>query len=118
MGGALRASRCPSLSTPQPPELCSRPRLCHTQAQAGEESFHGIQRLKPGQKVDYIKAPANANAMRAIVFYYDAKAKVYKQVEGPTLVDTAKGGFVVDPFDPTPAAYASPYDTFKALPTV
>ena len=56
--------------------------------------------------------------MRAIVFYYDAKAKVYKQVEGPTLVDTAKGGFVVDPFDPTPAASASPYDTFKALPTV
>ena len=118
MGGALRASRCPSLSTPQPPELCSRPRLCHTQAQAGEESFHGIQRLKPGQKVDYIKAPANANAMRVIVFYYDAKAEVYKQVEGPTLVDTAKGGFVVDPFDPTPAASASPYETFKSLPTV
>jgi hypothetical protein len=60
----------------------------------------------------------NEQPINAIVFYYDAKAKVYKQVEGPTLVDTAKGGFVVDPFDPTPAASASPYDTFKALPTV
>jgi len=46
-------------------------------------------------------------------FYYDKQAQVYKQVEGPTLVDTAKGGFQVNEFDPT--RDDPPFETFKGL---
>ena len=56
----------------------------------------------------------DAHAYEVSVFYHDAKTELYKLVEGPLLVDTAKGGFVVDRFDP--ARTSPPYDTFKVLP--
>ena len=46
------------------------------------------------------------------VFYFDAKTKLYNRVEGPELMDTAKGGWVVKSFDP---ARAEPYDTFTQV---
>jgi len=61
-------------------------------------------------------AQTDAHTLEVRVFYYDAETELYKLVEGPLLVDTAKGGFVVDPFDP--ARTCPPYDTFKVLPVM
>ena len=54
------------------------------------------------------------HAVEVSVFYFDPKTKLLNLVEGPSLVDTAQGGFVVKPFDP--ARTAPPHETFEVLP--
>ena len=55
------------------------------------------------------------HAVEVSVFYFDPKTKLWNWVEGPSLVDTAQGGFVVKSFDP---ARTAPYETFEVLPRV
>ena len=86
-----------------------------SQDAAGQSPFRGIQVLEPEQHVPSVKTPTPAVEVEVRAFYYDKQAQVYKQVEGPTLVDTAKGGFLVDPFDPT--RDDPPFETFKELPS-
>ena len=74
----------------------------------------GMERVGPGEHKENVEAPPDAPKLNIWVFYYDAKTELYKLVEGPRLVDTAKGGLEVDPFDPDETS--PPYKTFKDLP--
>jgi len=67
--------------------------------------------LAPGEHKDNVEAPSDAEKLHLCVIYHDEKKELYKLVEGPLLVDTAKGGFEVDPFDPDETS--RPYKTFK-----
>ena len=67
--------------------------------------------LAPGEHKDNVEAPSDAEKLHLCVIYHDEKKELYKLVEGPLLVDTAKGGFEVDPFDPDETS--PPYKTFK-----
>ena len=67
--------------------------------------------LAPGEHKDNVEAPSDAEKLHLCVIYHDEKKELYKLVEGPRLVDTAKGGFEVDPFDPDETS--PPCKTFK-----
>ena len=74
----------------------------------------GMARVGPGEHNKNVEAPSDAEKLDVWVFYYVAKMELYKLVEGPLLVDTAKGGLEVDSFDPDETS--PPYPTFKDLP--
>ena len=73
----------------------------------------GEVRVGPGEYKDNVEAPPGSQKLSVCVFYHDAKKKLYKLMEGPELVDTARGGFEVDDFDPDETS--APYPTFKDL---
>ena len=103
--------RCLTVPTPQLTAPRSAAQSAAQPATAAKPRFNLIE-LKPAENEPYIPVPANVDLVQVTVFYYEDKKKVWKRVEGPTDVDTAKGSFCVKEFDPDHAK--PPY--FKELP--